>query len=73
VYDKYIEGVEMVEAGGAFSIEDALELEKILDRLFADTAFYQGVAAAAGAYVQQKAGATGRITRYIQENRLLTS
>lgn len=73
VYDKYIEGVEMVEAGGAFSIEDALELEKILDRLFADTAFYQGAAAAAGDYVQQKAGATGRITRYIQENRLLTS
>ena len=73
VYDKYIEGVEMLEAGGAFSIPDALELEKILDRLFTDTSFYQGAAVAAGRYVQQKTGATTGIIRYIQENRLLTS
>jgi 3-deoxy-D-manno-octulosonic-acid transferase len=27
VYDKYFEADELIDAGGAFSIEDALELE----------------------------------------------
>lgn len=73
VYDKYIEGVEMIEAGGAVSVPDALHLEKTLDELLTGNGQYERTSAAAGSYVAQKAGATARVMRYIQEKRLLTS
>lgn len=73
VYDKYIEGVEMIEAGGAFSVADALELEAVFDRLVSDAACYGPAADAAGNYVAQKTGATATVLRYIQEKRLLTN
>ncbi len=73
VFDKYLEAVELLDAGGAFSIEDALELESVLHNLLTDTDTYQRSAAASEAYVRHKAGATEKVMTYIQENRLLTS
>lgn len=73
VYDKYKEAEELIDAGGAFSGEDALELEKIFGSLIADTDLYMKAAAAAKEYVQSKAGATARVIQFIQENRLLTN
>lgn len=72
-YDKYIEAIELVEWGGAFSIENALELEKQFDVLLQDDAQYQSACSAARDYVYAKKGATDAILRYIQEKRLLTS
>ncbi len=73
VYDKYIEGEEMINAGGAFSVIDALELESTLNQLLEDKEMLHAVSEAAGQYVKAKAGAAGSIMRYIQEKRLLIS
>jgi 3-deoxy-D-manno-octulosonic-acid transferase len=73
VYDKYIEAVELVEQGGAFVVNTAIELEKTFDDLQLDTNAYDTSCEAARSYVYNNKGATGRIMKYIQENRLLTS
>jgi 3-deoxy-D-manno-octulosonic-acid transferase len=73
VYEKYIEAAELVESGGAFPVETALELERELDRLLQDATAYKEACDRAGDYVHAKKGATAAVLRYIQENRLLTS
>jgi 3-deoxy-D-manno-octulosonic-acid transferase len=71
VYDKYVEAVELVEAGGGHPIETALELEKLFDTLLADATAYTHAANAAHNYVHNKTGATGKVLQFIQEKRLL--
>jgi 3-deoxy-D-manno-octulosonic-acid transferase len=71
VYDKYLEAVELVDAGGGFPLESALELEKLLDNLLTNNMLYQQSSTLAGNYVKNKAGATRNILHYIQENRLI--
>jgi 3-deoxy-D-manno-octulosonic-acid transferase len=73
VYDKYIEAVELVQQGGAFVINTALELEKTFNDLIEDTSAWQKSCEAARNYVYNKKGATESIMQYIQENRLLTN
>ncbi len=73
VYDKYFEATELLEAGGAFSVSNAVELEKEFDRLLTDGAFCEQAGRAAGNYVKNKTGATKAVMEYIQEKRLLTS
>lgn len=73
VYQKFAEARGLVEAGGAFSIQNALELEKLLDRLFGDPAFLQSTGEKSGRYVYSMKGATQKIIRYVNENRLLTN
>lgn len=73
VYDKYIEAVELLESGGALSVENALEVESVLDALLANTNKYAACCEAAKKYVYSHKGATEKIVNYIQENRLLTS
>lgn len=73
VYEKYVEAAELVDCGGAFPVETALELEKVLDNLFLDEQAYKKASQAAGQYVQAKKGATHTVLQYIQENRLLTN
>lgn len=70
-YDKYIEGEELVDCGGGFSIENALGLEALLQDLLTNTDKYNAACGAAGNYVRGKAGATEKVVNYIQENRLL--
>ena len=72
-YDKYFEADELLDCGGAFCIEDALELEKCLQDLLDNKEMYTAAANASGEYVRTKAGATGKVMKYIQENRLLIS
>ena len=71
VYDKYLEAVELVDTGGGFPVESALELEKLLDDLFTNEILYHQSSTLAGNYVKNKAGATRNIIHYIQENRLV--
>lgn len=73
VYDKYVEAVELVDQGGAFVINTALELEKTFNELMEDTSALQKSSEAARNYVYNNKGATESIMQYIQENRLLTS
>jgi len=71
-YDKYIEAEELVDAGGGFPIENALELEQKLNSLLDDQQQYEASCVAARNYVYSKKGATDSILQYIQEKRLLT-
>jgi 3-deoxy-D-manno-octulosonic-acid transferase len=72
-YEKYIEAEGLVDCGGAFSIENALELEKLVNRLLANDTALAAAGKSAGDFVQQHAGAAQNIVTYIQEKRLLTS
>lgn len=71
VYDKYIEAEELLDCGGAFSIDDALQLEDLLNQLLTNQEIHQSAANASGQMVKDKAGATARVMAYIQEKRLL--
>ncbi len=72
-YDGFYEAEELTEKQGGFSIENALELEKLLDKLLSDAELLKRTGKAAQDYVYANRGATEVIFRYIQENRLLTN
>ncbi len=67
-YEKYFEAAELVEAGGAISIDTALDLEKTLTQLLQVDENYQTIAKAASNYVKNKAGATEKIIAYCSNN-----
>ncbi|HEX7692503.1 MAG TPA: 3-deoxy-D-manno-octulosonic acid transferase, partial [Sediminibacterium sp.] len=73
VYDKYFEAEELLDAEGAFTVEDALELETTLTSLLQNRSKLENAGKAAADYVKSRAGTTGRIIQYIQANRLLMS
>lgn len=73
VIDKYVEVMELAEVGGVIIIDNALEAESVFNRLFEDKEEYAFHSEAARNYVHARRGATEKIVRYIQENRLLTS
>jgi 3-deoxy-D-manno-octulosonic-acid transferase len=70
-HENFSEAIELIEKGGAFDVEDAIELEDQLEELLSDKDLYEQACAIAGDYVQHSAGATNAIMQYIQENRLL--
>ena len=70
-YEKAAEAEGLIEAGGAFSINNALELEAILNNLFENDNHLQETGIAAKNYVYANRGATKKIIKYIQEKRLL--
>lgn len=73
VFNKFTEAIELLEESGAYTIETALELEKVLMSLFNDPQLYSEVCEAAKQYVYSKRGATQKVIRHIQEKRLLTN
>lgn len=73
VYDRFFEAKELIEAGGCFSIENALELEKLLQRLLRDENTLGKASSASFEYVRKNRGATERILHHIVANRLLIS
>ncbi len=73
VYYKFPEAIDLVEAGGAYSVENALELEKVLNELLSNNEMYVKSCTASLYYIQHNAGATGKVIQYIQEKRLLTN
>ncbi len=72
-YEKNFEAIELIRSGGAFSIENALELERILQNLLQNNAELAGAGESARNYVYENRGATEKIMDYIQKNRLLTN
>jgi 3-deoxy-D-manno-octulosonic-acid transferase len=73
VIEKFIEVMELAEAGGLIIIDNALEAESVFTRLFSNKEEYLFHSKAARDFVYARRGATEKIIRYIQENRLLTS
>lgn len=72
VFEKYIEAVELVENGGCISVEDALEMEQVFNRLLdTNDSLYLNAATAAKSSVYNHAGATKIVMHHIQEKRLL--
>lgn len=65
IFHQFLEATELVEAGGAFVVATAADLEMHLARWQADQITYSQAAQAAGAYVRSKAGATQIIIDYI--------
>lgn len=64
-FEKYPEAEGLVDCGGAFDVEDALELENVLDQLFAEKDFYDKAAKAAKKFVYRQQGATGQVVDFI--------
>ncbi len=73
VYEKFAEAKDLVDCGGAFSINNALELEALLDTLFKDEIKLQRSSAAAKNYVYSQKGATQVIMDHVKANLLLTN
>jgi len=73
VFDKYIEAIELIDEGGGFTVENALELEKLFDEILSDKQLYKESSEASRNYVYRKKGATDKILQFIQEKRLLTN
>lgn len=72
VYEKFIEANGLVEAGGGVSVDGPIKLEDILNKLLNDEQQRLQRGEAAKRYVYEHAGASKKIIRFIQENRLLT-
>lgn len=72
-YEKFREATDLVDRGGAFSIENALQLETLLDKLLADEKLKAETALITKEYVYEKQGATAAVMKYIYEKRLLTN
>jgi 3-deoxy-D-manno-octulosonic-acid transferase len=70
---KFQEAVDLLECGGAETVESAIELEKIVTQWLGNSVEMAERGKASADYVKEKAGATKKIMSYIQENRLLTS
>lgn len=73
VYAKFAEARDLVEKEGAFSIENALELEALLDKLLSDEKLLKETGFICREYVYSKRGATQQIMDHIQRKRLLTN
>ncbi|MDE3185234.1 MAG: 3-deoxy-D-manno-octulosonic acid transferase [Bacteroidota bacterium] len=70
-FDKNFEAEELIECGGAISIDNALELEKVVDDLFNNTKELSSRSIAAKNYVYKNAGATDKIISFIKTKNLL--
>ena len=70
-YDKNFEAKELIDAGGAFSVNNALELEKTVGNLLSNPQKMAASGKAAADYVQKNVGASVKIVNYISEKRLL--
>ena len=69
-YYKFQEAKDLIEEGAAFSIETAGELQEVLKEL-KNRPKYERAALSAKEYVDNKAGATAVILKYLEMNQLL--
>ncbi len=72
-YKKYVEAIGLVESGGGIPIENALELESVLNLLWEQEETLKTKGIASKQFVFANAGASKKIIQFIQENRLLTN
>ena len=72
-YHKFQEAIDLINAGGAFSINNAEDCVVIIKRLIKDDSAYTSSCEKSKRYVYANRGATEKILNYIQEKRLLTN
>jgi len=72
-YEKNFEAEELIDCSGAISIENALELEKVMNNLLNDDDEITSRGVASKNYVYNNAGASQKIISFIQKKRLLTN
>jgi len=72
-YEKNFEAEELIDCSGAISIENALELEKVMNNLLNNDEGIMSRGSAAKNYVYNNAGASQKIISFIQKKRLLTN
>jgi 3-deoxy-D-manno-octulosonic-acid transferase len=70
VYEKFAEAKGLVECGGAFSIESAVELDALLNELLGDAQKLADSSKAAKDFVYSHRGATKKIVEYIKDKQL---
>ncbi|MDD2791967.1 MAG: glycosyltransferase N-terminal domain-containing protein [Sediminibacterium sp.] len=68
VYEKYLEAIDLIDAGAAFTALDVVELEEIINDLLVHKEKRSIAGTAARNYVRNHAGATAKVLKYIQEN-----
>ena len=71
-YEKFAEAISLVERGGAFTVDNALALEALLDKLIGDNDLLASTSLISKNYVLEMQGATKIIVNYLYENRLVT-
>ncbi len=64
-YKKFKEAVDLVEQGGAFSVSNLSELQRVVSKLRGDAALYERSCGVSKNYVQQRKGATDIIMRKV--------
>lgn len=67
VYDKYLEAVQLIESGAAFTVGSGIELETICTKLLEDDQLYAVTAEQSRNYVEENAGATPMIIECIRK------
>ncbi len=72
-FEKNFEAEELINTGGGISIENALELEKVINDLLNNEKEILLRGKASKDYVYCNAGASEKIISFIQKNRLLTN
>lgn len=72
-YQKFREAKELIKAGGGFSISSAEHLSSLLEKFLRDKTHLEAIDTNSYDFVNDNRGATEKILRYIEENRLLTS
>lgn len=71
VFEKYREALQLVESGGGFSVDSALELEELLTKLINDEQERKNSGRKAREYVINNAGATASVISFIERNGFL--
>ncbi len=72
-FEKYAEAVDLTDCGGGITIQNALELESVLNELWEDENLLTAKGQAAKDYVYAHKGASRKIIDFIYEKRLLTN
>jgi len=72
VFHKYPEAAGLLAAGGGVTIADVSALTTVMESLLEDDAHCTQMGNAAGRFVAENKGATGKILAYIQEKRFFT-
>ncbi|RYY19738.1 MAG: 3-deoxy-D-manno-octulosonic acid transferase [Chitinophagaceae bacterium] len=70
-FEKFREAIDLLEAGGAFTVSNALELEEIFNTLLKDHTVYNDACQAAYNYTKDNQGATNTILSYIREKKFI--
>ena len=65
-HQRFMEANDLIECGGAFSINDSNDLKALLNKLLSDKTFLQEAGNKAGTYVHSRAGATDIILKYLK-------